>query len=193
MGDSLRFPPATVLRPPLRGLSPQRVGARAKSDPIALALVACGAKRVDSGHFRLPDGIGELVVSSAALPFEVWQIPERQDLRGHRDWRLGVRSGRHARGTPTYKIQIAPSGMRRVGARGILDVLTCPDQAGDPASMNTDAGLAYAVMRYLSAELAFEGCRARRSLLVRLEGQTTRGHTGSKTELSKRVEMGFFP
>ena len=37
-----------------------------------MALVDCGAKRVDSGHFRMVDSPGELVALLAAWSFEVW-------------------------------------------------------------------------------------------------------------------------
>ena len=111
-----------------------------------MASAALGAARVDPRSSCVLDGPGELEAWLAALPLEVWQVPERPILRNQRDWRMGVRLGPNASGALAYIMWASPPGIRRVGVRGILDVSSPPGQKERPASMYTDAPLGYAGM-----------------------------------------------
>ena len=63
--------------------------------------------------------------------------------------------------------------IRRVGAFGVLDVLSLPGDACYAASMNTDACHGNPVMRYQSSHLAFEPGGNNCFVLGRLTGHAS--------------------
>ena len=98
-----------------------------------------------------------------------------------------MRLGAHASCALAHHREVPSLKMRRAGVRGALDALPSPGHAGYPASMNANASLGYATMAYQCSDAAFGSCNAQRSLLVRLEGQATRDHGGTKKELAQRA------
>ena len=104
-----------------------------------------------------------------------------------------MRLGPGAGGASAYKLKVPPPWMRRVGVRGILNVSPPPGLVGRLASVNAGTSLGFAATGYQCAEVAFDRCCARRSMLARLEGQATRGHGAGKEELAQRANEGFRP
>ena len=91
VGDPLSSSPNPGPRPSFDGVPPQHVFVRGESDPISMALDPCGAKRVDSRHFLMPDGLGELIAPLAKSPFEGWQVHGRPAQHNQDDWMVGAR------------------------------------------------------------------------------------------------------
>ena len=84
-----------------------------------------------------------------------------------------------------------PPFLRRVGVRGIVDVLSAPGHVGCPSSMIADACLGYSATGYRSSELAFASGGAGRSVSVRLMGQGSKGQTKAKWEVARSAKVGF--
>ena len=106
---------------------------------------------------------------------------------------LGRPPGPNADGTLSAKLKSPPPGLRRAGCREVLGVLSRPEQVRYPATANADASLGFCVTGDQSAALAPQTCYPQRSLLVRLEGQATRGHQAGKKEPAQRGKVGYCP
>ena len=168
-----------------------QVYVRNGGDPASSALPACGARRVDPRGFRMLEGGGHLETPYAPMQFEAWGIEDRSKIDAQHAWRMGARQGAYANVSSTATPQAPPPNPRHAGVRGILAALHLPGKAGGSTWMNADARPGFPMIGNQSATLAFQGCDACRSLLVRSERQATRGHGTGKKEIARRAQMGF--
>ena len=74
-----------------------------------------------------------------------------------------------------------------------MEILKTPDQLGLPASTNTDSQLGWAVYSYMAPEVLLDVCEGSQSLLLRIEGYSTRGHSSSSQELAQKAKVGLCP
>ena len=88
-------------------------------------------RRLPLGRHKFPNVIFECSMVRGS-PFVVRQIPPRPTKEGQHLWRMGVRLGPVASGEGAKSLQTPPPAARRVGVRGILDVLSAPGQPGHP-------------------------------------------------------------
>ena len=131
--------------------------------------------------------------ASAGPPFEVREILDHPAATGHHHWHIGVRLGPFASGGGARSTQTPPPASRRVGVCEISGALSASGQVGYPPSMNTAACLGCSAMEYPSSEAAFTSCDVGRSVLVRLKGQSSKGHCGAKRESAQRASVGYCP
>ena len=74
-----------------------------------------------------------------------------------------------------------------------MEILKTPNQLGLPASTNTDSKLGWAVYSYMAPEVLLDVCEGSQSLLLRIEGYSTRGHNSSSQELAQKAKVGLRP
>ena len=88
-------------------------------------------------------------------------------------------------------LDATPPGIRKAGFREVMDVLRCPDQAGSPPGVATDAQLGFPVMAYRSAEVPFDRYDGDGRILVRVTGSRARAHReGQKGDMTQRAKVG---
>ena len=102
---------------------------------------------------------GDMYSPLTVCDFEVYRLPTRK-IREHCNsngpW--GCRLGPRARGSLAQRMinpKFVPPAARKVPPREIIQISENPDQAGYPASMNTDACLGYSVTGYQSRDVAW--------------------------------------
>ena len=130
--------------------------------------------------------------------FHVFELPKRRvapgkDLHG---WSLGIRLGEKASGAwanqVTDKVQpLPPPVLRKINWRELMEILRAPKQLGLPASTNTDSKLGWAVYSYMAPEVLLDLCEGSQSILLRIEGYSTRGHDSK--ELAQKAKVGVCP
>ena len=81
-------------------------------------------------------------------------------------------------------VKCTPPDRRNASVREIVTAHLAPGQVGDPPTVNSDAALRLSCTGYQGAEIAFNSRDADGCVLVRLVGATSRGHSGSRRELS---------
>ena len=164
--------------PSFQRLPPNQVHVRGGADLASSALIASGARRVESRELRMSDGDS----NSGTPPTKTARLAHGRPLGPQRGWIFGC--------VPAHP---ACPGLRRAREREILDVSAYPGRTGYPASMTTDARIRCSIEGYQSSCLASQSCGARPSLPVRPEGRATSGDGAGERQLARRAEMGFRP
>ena len=126
--------------------------------PLAEALKAAQATRVDPGEFRTLDGNASLLRPLFRRDFQVWKPPNRKARYGEQchNWRLGVRLGPGSK--CVSDLDATPPGIRKTGFREVMEVLRSPRQVGYPPSVATDARLGLTEIVRQAAEALFDRC-----------------------------------
>ena len=147
--------------------------------------------------FRLMNGSGHSERFLGHRKYEVWALgPRAIQEHGFHAWRTGVRQGPDAGGSrcqEAYSVFATPPGVRKTSARELIAFLHADGQMGFPPTFSTDASLGYLVTAYQSSEILFGHFGGDKFLLVRLEGTTSRGHSGSKAGLAQQAKVGYCP
>ena len=130
---------------------------------------------------------GELFSPTVVIDFAAYRIPTRH-VREHCNlggpW--GVRLGPRARGSFTQRFRSPekmPPGMTKASPWEAIQFSGNVLLMGHPASMNTGACLGFSVAANQSWDIAYDHCKASKSILARME----RVATERPTDFVKRL------
>ena len=130
--------------------------------------------------------------------FRVYELPKRTAASGCRvhSWAYGIRLGPKASGAwANYVSDVTqpklPPVLRKINWRELVTILQTPNQIGLPTSLNTDSQLGWSVYSYMSPEVLFDICEGDRSILLKIDGYCSKGHSASGE--AQRAKVGLRP